>query len=236
MVFDDETVGSTSSTISSNSNSCQEEPLIPIAPKRTPSRPQLKPNVARFIKSTPSSDFVRQHPLATETSFEKTNAELDNDDISTKVDITDLDERDIAEPSDIGQHTNSLAKASLSHVAAKDRHEEFQSLLTESAALVERMIGGGSHSTLGNNTHQNDSEASNEGTTSYASQKQSHTATTVQRSGSVLGSLMRLEHQLQHPRPPHSATKIKKGNRNKIKTDVTFEDDKIIVRQRTFFM
>ncbi|ORZ10753.1 hypothetical protein BCR42DRAFT_421951, partial [Absidia repens] len=168
---DDETVGSTSSTISSNSNSCQEEPLIPNPPKRTPSRPQLKPNVPRFMKSTPS-DFVRQHPLATETSFEKNIVELDNDDISTKFDVTDQDERGTAEPSDIGQHAINLATASLSHSAAKDRHEEFQSLLAESAALVERMIGGGPHSALGNNTHQNDSEASEEGILSDTSQKQ----------------------------------------------------------------
>ncbi|CAO3584091.1 unnamed protein product [Absidia cylindrospora] len=61
---------------------------------------------------------------------------------------------------------------------------------------------------------------------SRKSSKLTHPAEPPQRSGSVLGSLMRMEHQLQHTQ----STSIK--HKPKKKKDLTFEDDKIIKHKK----
>lgn len=89
--------------------------------------------------------------------------------------------------SEVSPIAAQLARASLSHADAKDRHEEFPSLLAESAALVERMLG-------------DQTDSIREEALPLSRHSLSYGAT-QHRSGSVLGSLMRMEHQRHHHVP-----------------------------------
>ncbi|KAI8086365.1 uncharacterized protein BX664DRAFT_282229 [Halteromyces radiatus] len=174
----------------------------------SPPSPKKKPHRPKTSSSSSYDQHFLKHPLATETVFDETEKtdteELDDDTISEEEEQQQLSSLDIDQPG------RELARASISHADAKDRHGEFQNLLAESAALVDRMLGDPRTAMEQHEAHYHEPSSDTDPFVedvshlpSYLTQKSTHLYHPPRRGGSVLGSLMKLEHQrqLQVPRP-----------------------------------
>lgn len=237
---DDETEGSNTSVKSiPDANTCQHLPLI--ASETVP----VRSNRRHLVRSTPSTGLHLKHPLAKETSFEEDELTENGDEDSDEDQLNDLPFTENGEylyPGEkaTGRQDQTLARASLSQAAAQDRHEEFQGLLEESAALVDRMLGAPSSPSPPppQPQHQQPTAFPNgsEIVSTYIPGASSSTDT-VRRGGSVLGSLMRMEYQRQHAartastrrRPKPTKRLTQRNLKPKQQRDLTFEEDKIIV-------